>query len=312
MKEAHPHKSLVRLCWLFGISRQAVYKNQQASIASHRQAAIVMQLVHELRAVHPAMGTRKLQVLLQPALQQAGIQLGRDALFALLREHHCLLRRRRRKIATTWSKHPFRKYRNLIRNFTPTAPNQLWVSDITYLRLPSGGFLFLSLITDAYSRKIVGYDLADNLEAVNTLHALQMAIDNTPLPLQGLIHHSDRGLQYCCHDYVNLLRHHHIQISMTENGDPLENAIAERVNGILKQEYLQHQPIRDKHQARQLLEKAVTLYNHHRPHLSCNMQTPHQIHQQLQTPKRLWKSYYTKNSTLVNPLQDLETIVNPT
>ncbi len=259
----------------------------------------MLQLVAELRSVHPVIGTRKLYALLQPQLQEIGLQIGQDALFNLLRENGYLMRRRRRKTITTWSKHPFRKYRNLIRNFIPNAPNQLWVSDITYLKTQQG-FVYVSLITDAYSRKIVGYDLSDNLESVNALHALQMAILNATKPLDRLIHHSDRGIQYCCHDYVNLLQQQHIQISMTENGDPLENAIAERINGIIKNEYLLQQPILNKQHAMQLLKQTVTVYNKHRPHLSCNMLTPDEIHQQYQLPKRLWKSYYRKNITLVN------------
>lgn len=268
-----------------------------------KEHTIVLQLVAELRSVHPVIGTRKLYALLQPQLQEIGLQIGRDALFNLLRENGYLMRRRRRKVMTTWSKHPFRKYRNLIRNFIPTAPNQLWVSDITYLKTQQG-FVYVSLITDAYSRKIVGYDLSDNLESVNALHALQMALQATVEPLDRLIHHSDRGIQYCCHDYVNLLQQQHIQISMTENGDPLENAIAERINGIIKNEYLLQQPILNKQHAMQLLKQTVMVYNKHRPHLSCNMLTPDEIHQQHQLPKRLWKSYYRKNITLVNQLQD--------
>ena len=260
-------------------------------------------MVAELRSVHPVIGTRKLYTLLQPQLQELGVQIGRDALFTLLRESGYLMRRRRRKHITTWSKHPFRKYRNLIRDFIPTAPNQLWVSDITYLKTQQG-FVYVSLITDAYSRKIIGYDLSDNLESVNTLHALQMALQAAPEPLDRLIHHSDRGIQYCCHEYVQLLQQHQIQISMTENGDPLENAIAERINGIIKNEYLLQQPILNKQHATQLLKQTVMTYNQYRPHLSCNMLTPDQIHGQLQLPKRLWKSYYRKNSTLVNQLQD--------
>lgn len=249
------------------------------------------------------MGGRKLYALLHTPLRQQGINLGRDAFFDLLRDSGLLIRKRRRKTITTWSKHPFRKYRNLIKNYLPTQPNQLWVSDITYLKTQQG-FVYLSLITDAYSRKIVGYDLSDNLESVNALYALQMAIHSTTEPLHNLIHHSDRGIQYCCHDYVRLLQRHHIQISMTENGDPLENAIAERINGIIKNEYLLQQPLLNKQQVMPLLKQAVVAYNQHRPHLSCNMYPPNEIHQQHQQPKKLWKTYYNKNLTLVNPLQD--------
>lgn len=291
------------MCWLFGITRQAYYKHYHSSGLQQREDTIVLQQIAEIRSIHPAMGGRKLYSILQRQIQEQGIRIGRDALFNLLRENGLLMRRRRRKVITTWSKHPFRKYRNLIRDFVPTAPNQLWVSDITYLKTQQG-FVYLSLITDAYSRKIVGYDLSDNLESVNALQALLMAIQATGEPLSELIHHSDRGIQYCSHDYVGLLQHHHIHISMTENGDPLENAIAERINGIIKHEYLFHQPILNKQHAMKLLNQAVTLYNKHRPHLSCNMLTPEQIHHQHHQPKRLWKNYYKKKTTLVNSLQD--------
>jgi len=246
------------------------------------------------------MGGRKLYSVLQESIQQQGLDTGRDAFFDLLRENRLLIRKKRRKTITTWSKHPFRKYRNLVKGFIPTTPNQLWVSDITYLKTEQG-FLYLSFITDAYSRKIVGYDVANNLEAVNTLHALKMAIQSAGCELNDLIHHSDRGIQYCSHDYVHLLNQHAIQISMTENGDPLDNAIAERINGIIKNEYLLHQTILNKQHATQLLQRSVNLYNHERPHLSCDMLTPEQIHQQHQLPKRLWKNYYKKKATLVNP-----------
>lgn len=297
------------MCWLFGISRQAYYKHHRVDVLQQKETAIVLQQVKEIRAMHPVMGGRKLYAVLHTSLRQQGIDIGRDAFFDLLRDSGLLIRKRRRKTITTWSKHPFRKYRNLIKNLVPTRPNQLWVSDITYLKTQQG-FVYVSLITDAYSRKIVGYDLSDNLESVNALYALQMAIQATAPPLHGLIHHSDRGIQYCCHDYVRLLQQHHIQISMTENGDPLENAIAERINGIIKNEYLLQQPLLNKQQAMQLLEQTVLVYNQHRPHLSCSLFTPEQIHQQHQQPKRLWKSYYKKNLTLVNPLQDLATPVN--
>ena len=291
------------MCWLFGITRQAFYKHQHTSVLEQKEDTIVLQLIQEVRSIHPVIGGRKLYSMIQEQIEAQGIRIGRDALFNLLRKNGLLIRRRRRKVMTTWSKHPFRKYRNLIKEFIPTAPNQLWVSDITYLKTQQG-FLYLSLITDAYSRKVVGYDLSDNLESVNALQALLMAIQSTTEPLTGLIHHSDRGIQYCSHDYFGLLQHYRFQISMTENGDPLENAIAERVNGILKHEYLLQQPIHNKQHAMQLLKQTVTRYNKHRPHLSCNLLTPDDIHEQHQQPKRLWKNYYKKKATLVNQLQD--------
>lgn len=268
-----------------------------------KSAAIVVNLVKEVRETHPRIGVRKLYYLLADKLRSHRIKMGRDSLFNLLRDEHLLIRKKRRKAITTWSNHPFRKYRNLTKGMVLTAPNQLWVSDITYLKTMRG-FVYLSLVTDAYSKKIVGYDAASNMEAVNTLNALKMAIELSNTPLNNLTHHSDRGIQYCSREYVTLLNKRHIKISMTESGDPLENAIAERVNGILKQEYLLAKPIRDLEHASKLLAAVVYIYNHKRPHSSCNMFTPYQIHNQQLTPKRLWKNYYRKNTNVVNLLQD--------
>ncbi len=261
----------------------------------------MLELVGEVRREHPAIGCKKLYVLLADKMQLQGIKLGRDGLFDLLRRHNLLMRKRKRKAITTWSNHPFRKYKNLIKHYVPTAPEQLWVSDITYLRTQKG-FAYISLITDAYSRKIVGYELADNLEAINSLNALKMAIE-TCKPSNGLIHHSDRGIQYCSKEYIQLLNQHKIKISMTESGDPIENAIAERVNGIIKNEYLLQQPIRNKHHAKELLHKAVRAYNQSRPHLSCNMLTPELVHKNHLHIKRKWKTYYKKQIP-VNVLQE--------
>jgi len=218
--------------------------------------------------------------------------MGRDALFDLLREHQLLIRKRKAKVQTTFSKHGYQKYPNLIRQYEPLAPNLLWVSDITYICLQQG-FAYLSLITDAYSRKIVGFYLSPTLEAIGSIHALKMALKSCA-DCTNLIHHSDRGIQYCSHAYVDLLKDQHIQISMTENGDPLENAIAERVNGILKEELLQQQ-YADLKTARQQVAKAITVYNTLRPHSSCQMLTPHMAHQQTGPLKKHWKNYYTKN-----------------
>jgi len=171
-----------------------------------------------------------------PLIAGHQIKMGRDALFDLLSAHKLLIRKRRRRVATTWSYHWLKKYPNLIKNWYPQMPEQLWVADITYVPT-SKGFLYLSLITDAYSHKIIGYHIADNLEAIHTTKALEKAIASLTKSHQ-LIHHSDRGLQYCSSEYVELLKRNNFQISMTENGDPLENPIAERINGIIKNEYL--------------------------------------------------------------------------
>lgn len=191
-----------------------------------------------------------------------------------------------------------KKYPNLIRKFVPIAPNQLWVSDITYWKTEAGLF-YISLITDVYSHKIVGYNLAETMEAVESLQALQMALSENK-NVQNLIHHSDKGSQYCSFKYVNLLQDYNIQISMTENGDPLENAVAERINEILKEEYLDCYNVENVLEAKVLLEQVVKLYNPERPHMSIGNLVPEKVHD-CSLEKRVikWKNYYRKKE-LVN------------
>ena len=234
----------------------------------------------------PRIGTRKLLV----NLLEQGIAIGRDALFDILGRHNLLIRRKRTKVFTTHSYHWFRKYPNLIKGLELSRPNQLWVCDITYVETDEG-FVYLFLITDAYSRKIVGFKAADNLEAKNAVEALQMALKAAGDPL-GLIHHSDRGIQYCCNEYVKVLNSRKISISMTENGDPLENAIAERVNGILKVEWLYDQKFKAFEQAKKYIARIINVYNSLRPHSSIDMLTPDKAHRRTGKLKRKWKNYY--------------------
>jgi transposase InsO family protein len=229
--------------------------------------------------------------------------MGRDALFDLLAGHKLLIRRRKRRITTTQSFHWFRKHPNRIRNIIPLYKNHIWVSDITYYKT-TNGFAYISFITDAYSRKIVGYHVADTLEAIHTIKALEMALMQASGSLTNLIHHSDRGIQYCCTDYVNLLQDNYIAISMTENGDPLENAIAERINGIMKEEFLNHYSLKNQSEVMEILKQSVCTYNTQRPHMSCNMLTPEEVHQNNLPVQRTWKNYYKQKPTFVNPLQD--------
>jgi transposase InsO family protein len=234
----------------------------------------------------------------------------RDALFDLLAANGLLVKKRRRRHLTTWSKHRFNRWPNIIRGLEVTRPNQLWVSDITYWKV-NNEHLYISLITDAYSRKVVGYHLADTLETIESVQALKMAFKGLPEHMAGtLIHHSDRGVQYCSESYVKLLQDKGISISMTENGDPLENAIAERMNGILKEEYLKHHHPGNKTQARQLLGKAINLYNQHRPHFSIALLTPDLVHKKGLRTEKLWKNYYHKNTNIVNVSQDIVQTVN--
>ncbi len=295
MKDIYRAVSLTRLCRLLGITRQAYYQHfwEVSDISIEHQ--LILNRVVEIRQIHPAIGGRKLFYLLQPFLLEHQIKVGRDALFDLLAANRLLVRKRKRRISTTQSHHWLKKYPNLIKDWHPSKPNQLWVSDITYIPL-TNGFLYLSLVTDAYSHKIMGYAVADNLEAINTTKALHLALDNLTETPDGLIHHSDRGIQYCSLDYVDLLNQNNIKISMTENGDPLENPVAERINGILKDEYLRHYPLTNLNQVIELVADIVDRYNRLRPHQSINMVTPEVVHEKQLLINRTWskkKQYVT-------------------
>lgn len=240
----------------------------------------------------PRIGGRKLHHLIQTLLPK-DLCPGRDKFFDLLRDNNLLVRRKRCKTKTTFSNHWLRKYPNLIKDFIPNKPHQLWVSDITYLRTKRG-FIYLFLITDAYSRKIVGWSLANTLDAKNAVSALRMALRQLPDYVTEIYHHSDRGSQYCSSEYVKLLIKRKIKISMTENGDPLENAIAERVNGILKMEWINDLELQDIDHAHKIVQRVINIYNTHRPHASIEMMTPQEAHSQEGELKRLWKNYYKK------------------
>ena len=224
------------ICRLFGVSRQANFQYIRNKSIIESKKELVVQHVLTIREHHPRIGARKLYHMMQPFFIEHNISIGRDALFNLLANEKLLIRTRIRKVSTTYSSHWLRKWPNLIKNYRVTAPNQLWVSDITYWKI-NGVFLYISFITDAYSRKIVGYSLSEHLDMKSTRKALLMALSILEENHAGLIHHSDRGVQYCAMDYVKLLQKNNIKISMTENGDPKENAIAERLNGIIKNEY---------------------------------------------------------------------------
>jgi putative transposase len=250
--------------------------------------ALVLKLVQEIRQDLPLAGVPKLHFMLREKLAAHGIKMGRDALYELLGEHGYLLRYRRRKPYTTDSNHPYKKYPNLIREIKYlTHPGQLWVSDITYIRLKEK-FCYLSIITDAYSHKIIGHCLHPTLHSDGPVNALLMAAKSKRQVT--LIHHSDRGSQYCCADYVKMLEHYDIQISMTEKGDPYENAIAERVNGILKMEFLLDKTFSSFSEAEQEVQVAVEKYNHIRPHDSCDKLTPVQAHEGNGFLRKRWKS----------------------
>lgn len=312
MKSNFPRVGLAKLCGWFGVTRQAYYQNNWEGISTTLEEDLILQKVRLIRKNHRRIGTRKLYEMIWPFMQEHRIKMGRDALFNLLSTNQLLVRKRKRRIQTTNSSHWFRKYPNLIRDFVPTAINQLWVSDITYWKI-NGGHVYISFVTDAFSHKIVGYQVADTMEAVESIQALKMSLSALRAePHFQLTHHSDRGIQYCSYAYVKLLQDYNIKISMTENGDPLENAIAERINGIIKEEYLDGHLVNTTLEAKELLQLVVNLYNNERPHMSIGNLTPNQIHQSIKPIKteKLWKNYYGKKSTFVNQLQDYQSTVN--
>lgn len=265
-----------KLCRFFERTRQAFYKQTQQGLQLELWDQRILDEVKTIRRRQPRVGTRKLHRMVNERLQTDGIEVGRDHLFALLRAQNLLIRRRRHAKRTTDSRHRLKKYGNLIRDLEITRPNQVYVSDITYIETHEG-FCYLALITDAYSRKIVGYDLSRSLSLEGSVRALQMAVTKLSGPLD-LIHHSDRGIQYCSHAYVALLAKHGIRISMTEDQHVYENAKAERVNGILKNEFLLGEVLISYEVALKLVAEAIQIYNDERLHLSLDYQTPATVH----------------------------------
>jgi putative transposase len=293
------------LCQLFGKTRHAWYDAQWRADDQLLKEEIILQIVMEIRTSLPRIGTRKLLHLLTPRLAEHKLEVGRDYLFELLATHKLLIRSRKRKVVTTDSKHWMRKYSNLTSALTMVRPEQLWVSDITYIRL-TNGFAYLSLITDAYSRKIMGYQLSRSLSADGCVAALKMALAARSYPAHPLIHHSDRGAQYCSREYVDLLAGNNIAISMTQNGDPYENALAERVNGIIKGEFNLYSSAVGFEQTCQLVQTAIHAYNELRPHASCDYLTPQQAHLQAGVLNKRWK-HYPKQEQPKNTEQILHT-----
>lgn len=261
--------------------------------------------VRAIRAVQPKLGGRKLYHKLYEQACGATMRIGRDRFFELLRRESLLIKPRRRRVRTTYSGHGLGVYPDLLRGIEVLRPGQVWVSDLTYW-LTEIGFLYIFLITDAGSHKIIGHRVARDMSSQQALLALEQAQRDSIHELTGIIHHSDRGSQYCSKDYVSRLGREKMMISMTERSDPRDNAIAERVNGILKNELLAHHRVEDIGEARRILDEAVRIYNQERPHLSCDMLDPEQAHQKETVQRRRWKNYYKT----VNPSQDNDDIVN--
>jgi transposase InsO family protein len=234
--------------------------------------AIIIKQVLALRRQMPKLGGRKLYNEIKPVLEEMRFKFGRDRLFDLLRRENLLVRRKKKYVKTTNSRHRFRKYRNLVKDLSINRPNQVYVADITYIRTLSG-FCYLSLLTDACSRKIVGYHLSRSLSIEGCLKALKKALSALPKGV-NVIHHSDRGIQYCCDEYTTLLNKHGVKISMTEDNHIYENAMAERVNGILKDEFMLGETLKSYEVACHMVKEAVNIYNTKRPHQSLGYEKP--------------------------------------
>ena len=267
--------SIERTCQCYDMHRDAYYKFKIRKQAKESVEKQVLELVKDERIEQPRVGTRKLYEALQTSFETNGLKVGRDKFFEILREHEMLVRRKKASCKTTDSYHRFHKYKNLVKDMVVTAPNQVWVADITYIRTING-FCYLALITDMYSRKIVGYDISDSLELTGCLRALKRAL-RTARPADGLVHHSDRGIQYCSNQYVDELKKCAIRISMTEENHCYENAIAERVNGILKDEFYLDQTFFSKNAASLATDNAINIYNNKRLHLSLGYKTPNMV-----------------------------------
>jgi putative transposase len=263
----------------WGVSRQAYYQQLQHQQQRHARSDTVIGLVRDVRLRQPRLGARKLHHLLRQLVHQAGASLGRDALLDVLREAHMLVAPRRAYHKTTDSHHRFRRHPNLLKEgpaqVRPSGCEQVWVADITYLPTDRG-FVYLSLMTDAWSRKIVGHHLHDSLHTEQVSRALKEALKSRQTQ-QRLIHHFDRGIQYCSNDYQEIHRRHGIACSMTDSYDSYQNALAERVNGILKMEFLLHR-LPDLAQASRMVRQSVQIYNQERPHLSLELRTPNEVH----------------------------------
>jgi len=292
LKKQYPHSSMEELCETFGKSRQAWYKQQKKQDKEEYYADLIEEEVLRIRKYLPRMGGRKLYYMMRSFLKKNKIKKGRDNFFKVLKERNLLIKKKKNRRRTTNSNHAFRKHDNLIKDLKVTTANQLWVSDITYISC-GYTFFYLSLVMDAYSRKIVGWHLSEDLKAEGTIQALKMALASLS-PAQkantDLIHHSDRGVQYCCYDYIKLLNKQHITVSMTQNGDPYENILAERINRTIKEEFLSQFPFSNYQEAKQVTAQSIKTYNELRPHLSLDYLTPEQAHSKSGELKKWWKN----------------------
>jgi transposase InsO family protein len=285
---------------LLGYSKQAYYKKIKTKEKQDIQESLVLDLVKEKRKLWKKGSGRNLHAALKTEFHQHNVKMGRDKFFDLLRNNGLLVKRKHRRARTTFSSHPFRKYTNLIRELEITRVNQVIVTDITYLYLSgTDKFAYLFLVTDLFSRKILGYNISDNLSAKSGVKALRMALKDMS-DTNNTIHHSDRGLQYCANEYTKILKKNNIRISMTENSDPLENAVAERINKTLKEEFTKDKQIsfQNHKEAKIIMKQIIKFYNDERPHRSLEYYTPNIAYKLNKKLIRKWKNYYKQSPTL--------------
>lgn len=291
MKAFYKTISLEVLCGWVGKTRQAFYEYTWRKQQAQLEVAIIIELVKRERKIAKRVGAKRLYLILKEELRRHGMRIGRDKFSAILRANDLLVKTRRTRVRTTMSRHRLRKYPNLAKDLLIDGPEQLWVSDITYLKV-SNKHCYLILITDAYSRKVMGYHFARKMDTAFCLQALRMALVNRIFPNRKLMHHSDRGVQYCSIAYVQRLQEQGIQISMTENGDPLENALAERMNGIFKDNFALDINFDSFEDAQHQIEQAIDYYNNRLPHSSIDMLTPKEAHLRSGPLKKHWKYYW--------------------
>lgn len=305
LKMLHPSYSQQELCRSLGVSRQAHHRSSSRTARVVMEKEALVPMIKSIRAKQHNVGGRKLYRMLSGTFAQLPIPMGRDQFFEFLREEGLLLRRRRRRVRTTMSKHGMPLHPDLLKGTLIKAPGQAMVSDITYWAVPEG-FYYVFLITDVCSHRIMGHYLAQSMDGSHALKALHMAMRASRHALTGQIHHSDRGSQYCYARYVNCLRSNGMRVSMTETSDPRDNAIAERVNGILKNELMGHLVPENFTQAKAMLEEAVWIYNNERLHTSIDYMVPAKAHELDHRLPQRWRNY---NYARVNPIQDKHDLV---
>lgn len=293
-RDSQKEEKTFKVKWIYqalGITKQAYYKRQNTDNKQASMEAKVINLVNEKRKKQVRMGTRKLQQDLKDEFLKQGIKVGRDALFTLLRKQGMLVKRTKRFFITTDSKHYFYTSPNLLKELDITHSEQAFVSDITYISIENK-HAYLALVTDAYSKKIMGWNLQDNMKVSLVKDALKMAYKNTMHNNSNIIHHSDRGIQYCCPDFTDFAKQKGFLLSTTQKYDPYENAIAERINGILKYEFGLKRTIPNISIAKKMVAEAIAIYNHERLHWSLDLKTPEQVHKEYN--KQKYKSYAKK------------------